>query len=184
MQSRCFCTAVAALACAQQLHGINGGGRSTSTPCVELRTACLQWVKSTCIVRIQHFKIVALHTYVSPAFEEIHCCFSAVSASVDILVEVNCILDGKSVQRLSTTLMSGTVLLFLCHSGFHQKMWPWQVLFCLVSEAAGRVKLPSFKPKQGVHIETDPKGTAKPIANGDDTAVIEDLISQLEVLHD
>ena len=53
-----------------------------------------------------------------------------------------------------------------------------------VSEAAGRVKLPSFKPKQGVHIETDPKGTAKPIANGDDTAVIEDLISQLEVLHD
>lgn len=51
-----------------------------------------------------------------------------------------------------------------------------------MSEAAGLVKLPAFKPKQGVHIETDPKGTAKPIANGDDTAVIEDLISQLEVL--
>lgn len=52
-----------------------------------------------------------------------------------------------------------------------------------VSEAAGSVKLPTFKPRQGVHIETDPKGTAKPIANGDDTAVIEDLISQLEVRH-
>ena len=55
---------------------------------------------------------------------------------------------------------------------------------CLISqvaEAAGKVKLPSFKPKQGVHIETDPKGTAKPVASGDDTAVIEDLISQLEV---
>lgn len=50
-----------------------------------------------------------------------------------------------------------------------------------VSEAAGRVKLPTFRPKQGVHIETDPKGTAKPIAHGDDTAVIEDLILQLEV---
>lgn len=43
------------------------------------------------------------------------------------------------------------------------------------------MKLPAFKPKQGVHIETDPKGTAKPIAHGDDTAVIDDLISQLEV---
>lgn len=51
-----------------------------------------------------------------------------------------------------------------------------------VSEAAGHVKLPTFKPKQGVHIETDPKGTAKPIAHGDDTAIIEELISQLEVL--
>jgi hypothetical protein len=50
-----------------------------------------------------------------------------------------------------------------------------------VSQAAGQVKLPAFKPKQGVHIETDPKGTAKPIAHGDDTAVIDDLISQLEV---
>ena len=50
-----------------------------------------------------------------------------------------------------------------------------------VSEAAGKVKVPAFKPKQGVHIETDPKGTAKPVATGDDTAVIEDLISQLEV---
>ncbi|DBB17709.1 TPA: NEDD8-activating protein uba3 [Trebouxia sp. C0006] len=49
-----------------------------------------------------------------------------------------------------------------------------------VSQAAGQVKLPAFKPKQGVHIETDPKGTAKPIAHGDDTAVIDDLISQLE----
>ena len=45
------------------------------------------------------------------------------------------------------------------------------------------MKLPTFKPKQGVHIETDPKGTAKPVASGDDTAVIEDLISQLEVNH-
>ena len=57
---------------------------------------------------------------------------------------------------------------------------------CLVSqvaEAAGKVKLPTFRPKQGVHIETDPKGTAKPVASGDDTAVIEDLISQLEVDH-
>jgi len=52
-----------------------------------------------------------------------------------------------------------------------------------VSEAAGGVKLPAFKPKQGVHIETDPKGTAKPVAHGDDTAVIEDLISQLEVCY-
>lgn len=52
-----------------------------------------------------------------------------------------------------------------------------------MSEAAGQVKLPAFKPKQGVHIETDPKGTAKPIAHGDDTAVIDDLISQLEVCH-
>ena len=43
------------------------------------------------------------------------------------------------------------------------------------------MKLPTFKPKQGVHIETDPKGTAKPIAHGDDTAVIEELIMQLEV---
>ena len=49
-------------------------------------------------------------------------------------------------------------------------------------EAAACVKLPTFKPKQGVHIETDPKGTAKPIAHGDDTAVIEELILQLEVL--
>ena len=51
-----------------------------------------------------------------------------------------------------------------------------------VSGATGKVKLPTFKPRQGVHIETDPKGTAKPIAHGDDTAVIENLISQLEVL--
>ena len=50
-----------------------------------------------------------------------------------------------------------------------------------MSEAAGHVNLPTFKPKQGVHIETDPKGTAKPIAHGDDTAVIEELILQLEV---
>ncbi|KAL3140560.1 E1 ubiquitin-activating protein, variant 3 [Trebouxia sp. C0010 RCD-2024] len=56
----------------------------------------------------------------------------------------------------------------------------WAADLSKVSEAAGSVKLPTFKPRQGVHIETDPKGTAKPIANGDDTAVIEDLISQLE----
>ena len=53
-----------------------------------------------------------------------------------------------------------------------------------MSEAAGHVKLPTFKPRQGVHIETDPKGTAKPVAHGDDTAVIEDLIMQLEVWPD
>ena len=58
-------------------------------------------------------------------------------------------------------------------------MTAWPML--QVSEAAGKVKVPAFKPKQGVHIETDPKGTAKPVATGDDTAVIEDLISQLEV---
>lgn len=46
---------------------------------------------------------------------------------------------------------------------------------------AGNVKLPAFQPKRGVHIETDPKGTAKPVSHGDDTAVIEDLISQLQV---
>ena len=50
-----------------------------------------------------------------------------------------------------------------------------------MAEAASRVKLPTFKPKQGVHIETDPKGIAKPIAHGDDMAVIEELILQLEV---
>ena len=50
-----------------------------------------------------------------------------------------------------------------------------------VSEATGKVELPTFKPRRGVHIETDPKGTAKPIAHGDDNAVIENLISQLEV---
>lgn len=50
-----------------------------------------------------------------------------------------------------------------------------------MADAAAKIKLPAFKPKQGVHIETDPKGTAKPVSSGDDTAVIEDLISQLQV---
>ena len=50
-----------------------------------------------------------------------------------------------------------------------------------MADVAGKVKLPAFQPKRGVHIETDPKGTAKPVSSGDDTAVIEDLISQLQV---
>ena len=50
-----------------------------------------------------------------------------------------------------------------------------------VADVAGQIVLPAFQPKKGVHIETDPKGTAKPISSGDDTAVIDDLISQLQV---
>ena len=77
--------------------------------------------------------------------------------------------------------LSGTVCLDLCQSCSHDQASPLNLSALQVSQAAGRVKLPTFKPKQGVHIETDPKGTAKPIAHGDDTAVIEELITQLEV---
>ena len=50
-----------------------------------------------------------------------------------------------------------------------------------VAKVAGQIELPTFQPRKGVHIETDPKGTAKPVSSGDDTAVIDNLISQLQV---
>ena len=47
---------------------------------------------------------------------------------------------------------------------------------------AAKVDIPDFVPRQGVQIETDPKATSsKPAAAGDDMAIIEGMISDLQV---
>ena len=52
-----------------------------------------------------------------------------------------------------------------------------------VGEAAGKVHVPPFEPRQGVQIETDPKATSvsSAAALGDDEGVIDSLIKRLEV---
>ena len=52
-----------------------------------------------------------------------------------------------------------------------------------VGEAAGKVHVPQFQPKQGVQIETDPKATSvgSAAALGDDEGVIDALIKRLQV---
>lgn len=51
-----------------------------------------------------------------------------------------------------------------------------------VAEVAAAVKIPEFKVKQGVKIETDPTATSvAPSLEADDEGVIESLISKLQV---
>ncbi|KAJ8620630.1 hypothetical protein MRB53_029159 [Persea americana] len=50
-----------------------------------------------------------------------------------------------------------------------------------VADAVGKVMVPEFQPKQGVKIVTDEKATSLSAASVDDAAVINDLISQLEI---
>ena len=52
-----------------------------------------------------------------------------------------------------------------------------------MGEAAGKVHVPPFEPKQGVRIETDPKATSvsSAAALGDDEGVIDGLIKRLQV---
>ena len=52
-----------------------------------------------------------------------------------------------------------------------------------VGEAAGRVHIEPFVPRQGVQIETDPKATSADSATamGDDEGAIEALIQRLQV---
>lgn len=50
-----------------------------------------------------------------------------------------------------------------------------------VAEAAARVEVPEFQPREGVKIETDPKATNKaPASSYDDEAVIDALAGQLQ----
>ena len=52
-----------------------------------------------------------------------------------------------------------------------------------MAEAAAKLHIPDFVPKHGIQIETDPKATAavKPIAAGDDEALIDGMITELQV---
>ncbi|CAL5220461.1 g2482 [Coccomyxa viridis] len=58
----------------------------------------------------------------------------------------------------------------------------WAMDAAKVGEAAGKVHVPPFEPRQGVQIETDPKATSvsSAAALGDDEGVIDSLIKRLE----
>lgn len=51
-----------------------------------------------------------------------------------------------------------------------------------VGEVAGKVPVPAFVPKKGVHIETDPKAKAQHHSEGDDGAVIAALLARLDAV--
>lgn len=57
-------------------------------------------------------------------------------------------------------------------------------MLCKVGEAAGKVHVDPFVPRQGVQIETDPKATSvsKATAMGDDEGAINALIERLKVI--
>jgi ubiquitin-activating enzyme E1 len=57
---------------------------------------------------------------------------------------------------------------------------PWAKDPQKVVEAAGKVDVPKFVPRQGVQIETDPNATAKTVSTADDATVVEDLSRELQ----
>ncbi|KAK9812866.1 hypothetical protein WJX72_004885 [[Myrmecia] bisecta] len=56
----------------------------------------------------------------------------------------------------------------------------WAYDSAKVMEVAGRAHVPEFVPRKGVQIETDPKATKAAVLAGDDEAMIENLIEQLQ----
>ena len=70
-------------------------------------------------------------------------------------------------------------------SGVQMQSLPHGLVRVQVGEAARKVHVEPFVPRQGVKIETDPKATDvnNATAMGDDEAVIEALIKRLQVWH-